>query len=120
MTNTTSGNQPFAKPSQPNGIVNKAALSAHEAVDKTAGVAGSAVQSVNTAIDQATASGHQVIKSVEDKVRPAEQWINEKTEAFLAAPKNAVSDARQYIVTHPWQSLGIAIIAGVLLGYKKR
>ena len=110
----------LAKNSPVSGRVGEAAASAHGAVDKVAGAAGSAVQSANTAIDHAAASGHQTINKVEQAVQPAERWVNEKTSALLTAPKNAVADARQYITTHPWQSVGVALVAGVLLGRRTR
>ncbi len=102
------------------GLVSEAASSAHGAVDKVAAVAGSAVQTANTAIDHAAASSHHAINKVEETVKPAGRWVSEKTNALLAAPQNAVSDARQFIVTHPWQSVGVALFAGMLLGRRTR
>lgn len=120
METSKSGTNPATKLTQPNGFVGEAAASAHGAVDKVAAAAGSAVQTASSAIDNAAASGHQAVKKVEDTVRPAENWIYEKTDAVLAAPKNAVADARQYIATHPWQSVGVAVLAGMLLGRRTR
>lgn len=111
---------PVAKSGPVSGRVGEAAASAHGAVDKVAVAAGSAVQAANTAIDNAASSGHQAIKKVEETVEPAERWVSEKTSALLTAPKNAVADARQYITTHPWQSVGIALVTGILLGRRSR
>lgn len=97
-----------------------AAKRTHGAVDKAAGAAGSAVQAASTAIDHAAASGHQAINRVEETVQPAERWVSEKTSALMTAPKNAVADARQYITTHPWQSVGVALVTGILLGRRTR
>ena len=116
----TPGTNFIAKGGQPSGRLSEAASSAHGAVDKVAAAAGSAVQTANTAIDQAAAAGHQAVNKVEESVKPAERWVSEKTEALLAAPKNAMADARQYIVTHPWQSVGVAVFAGMLLGRRTR
>lgn len=107
---------PSAKSGPINGAVSAVATTAHDVVDKAAGAAGSAVQKANTAIDRAAETGHQAVSNFEKTVAPAERWIDAKTSAVLAAPKNAVADARQYIVTHPWQSVGLALFAGVLLG----
>nr|WP_295775332.1 hypothetical protein [Rhodoferax sp.] len=120
MEVNTSGTNSATKSGQTNGRVSEAATSAHGAVDRVAAAAGSAVQNVSSAIDHAAASGHQAVNKVESTVKPAGRWINEKTDALIAAPKNAVADARQYIVTHPWQSLGVAVVAGMLLGRKTR
>ena len=120
METSTSGNNSSLKPNPINGRVGEAASTAHGAVDKAAAAAGAAVQTVNTAIDRAAASGHQAVDKVQETVKPAERWVSEKADALLAAPKNAVADARQYIVTHPWQSVGFAVFAGVLLGRRTR
>jgi ElaB/YqjD/DUF883 family membrane-anchored ribosome-binding protein len=109
-----------AKAGPLNGLVSGAASSAHGAVDKVAAAAGSAVQTANTAIERAAQSGHQVVNKVEENVKPAERWVSEKTSALLAAPQNAAADARHYIVSHPWQSVGVALFAGVLLGRRSR
>lgn len=109
-----------AKSGPNNGAVSAAARSAHAVVDKVVDSAGSAVQKVNTAIDHAEQTGHQAICNVEKAIGPTERWLDEKTAALLAAPKNAVADARQYIVAHPWQSVGFALFAGVLLGRRTR
>lgn len=120
MEVSTPGTNSQTKINPLNGRVGEVASSAHGAVDKVSAAAGSAVQSVNTAIDRATQSGHQAVNKVEESVKPAERWVTEKTDALLAAPKNAVSDARQYIVTHPWQSVGVAVLAGMFLGRRTR
>lgn len=120
MENTVQGNSTGAKVTPFNGAVSGAATSAHGAVDKAAAAAGSAIQTVNAAIDSASATGHQAVNKIESAVKPAEQWVSEKAEAILAAPKNVVADARQFIVTHPWQSLAAALFAGALLGRRTR
>ncbi len=103
-----------------NGRLGDAASSAHGAVDKVAAAAGAVVETFNTAIGHAAVSGHQAVNKVEESVKPAERWVSEKADALLAAPKSAVADARQYIATHPWQSVGVALFAGILLGRRTR
>ena len=120
MEVSTPGTNTAAKTGLTNARISEAAGSVHGAVDRVAGVAGAAVQSASTAIDHAAASSHQAINKVEETVKPAERWVSEKASALLSAPKNAAADARQYIVTHPWQSVGIALVTGMLLGRKTR
>lgn len=120
MEVSTPGTNSPAKTGPASGRIGEAASSAHGAVDTVAAAAGSAVQTVNTAIDRAAASSHQAVNKVEESVKPAERWLSEKKEVLLAAPKNAISDARQFIVTHPWQSVGVAVLAGVVLGRRTR
>lgn len=116
MENSILGNNFTAKVGPVNGRVDEAAASAHGAVDKVAAAADSAVRTVSSAINNAAVSSHQAVNRIEDSVKPAQQWLNEKTDVLLAAPKNAVSDARQYIVVHPWQSVGVALLTGMFLG----
>jgi len=120
MENSTSGVNSSVKTAFTNGRVGEAASNAHSAVDKVAAVAGSLVQGVNATIDNVAASGHEAVKKVESAIQPAEKWVDQKTEALLAVPKNAVSDARDYIVAHPWQSVGVAVLAGMFLARKGR
>lgn len=120
MEVSTPGIVPSTKSGPTNARISEAAGSVHGAVDRVAGVAGAAVQSASTAIDHAAASSHQAINKLEESVKPAERWVSEKTSALLTAPKNAVADARQYIVTHPWQSVGVALVTGILLGRRTR
>jgi ElaB/YqjD/DUF883 family membrane-anchored ribosome-binding protein len=120
METSLQGTHSAANLNPVNGLVSEAAVSAHKAVDKAAAAAGSAVKSVSSAISESAASGHHAVSKMEDTVKPAEKWIHDKSNALLAAPKNALSDARQYVVTHPWQSVGVALFAGMLLGRRAR
>lgn len=100
METVLQGANSSAKLNPVNGHVSEAAVSAHKAVDNAAAAAGagSAVKTVSSAISESAASGHQAVSKMDD----------------------AVSDARQYIVTHPWQSVGVAFFAGMLLGRRTR
>ena len=118
MANTAQSDGAFNR--NVGGVVSSVANNAHHAVDQAASVAGSAVQSVNSAIDQVSTSGHNAVKKVERSVEQAKEWSAQKTEALLAVPKNAVSDARQYIVSNPWQSVAVAVIAGAILGRRSK
>lgn len=116
----TSTSNSTTKPNYANGHSSEVANTAHDAVDKAAGTVGSAVNSVGSAVNQAAASGHEAIKKVEDKAASAERWLGDKTDAALSAPKNALSDARDYVAAHPLKSLAVAIAAGYLFGLKGR
>ncbi len=120
MKNSNSGISTTTQAGAFNDRVAGAASSAHDAVDKVAAAADTAVRKVTSVIDGAAASSHQVVNRIEDTVKPAEHWINEKTNALLAAPKNAVSGVSDCIAAHPWKSIGLAVLAGVLLGRRSR
>jgi ElaB/YqjD/DUF883 family membrane-anchored ribosome-binding protein len=77
---------------------------------------GAEVQTATPAVDHAAALGHEAVDSVAAAVKPAEEWINEKTDALLAAPRNALSESREYVAANPLQSMGVALAVGFLLG----
>lgn len=98
METALQGANSSAKLNPVNGLVSEAAVSAHKAVDNAAAAAAAAVKTVSSASSESAASGHHAVSKMDD----------------------AVSDARQYIVTHPWQSVGVALFAGMLLGRRTR
>ncbi len=120
MEVSTPGTNVGPKISPIGGQASDAAARAHAAVDKAASAAISTVQSVTPVIDKAAALGHQAVNKAEDTVKPAERWIHEKADALRAAPHNAASYARDYVVEHPWQSLGTALFVGLLVGRRMR
>jgi len=74
-------------PGRPEGSLNKAAAVAHKAVDSVAGAAA-----------------------------PAANWIAEQGDSLHSAQKKLTSNTSNYVSAHPFQSLGIAIAAGLVLG----
>ena len=59
---------------------------------------------------------HQTVDKVAEAAAPTAQWLSGKTEALAVSGRNAVADARVYVTANPWQSVGVAVVAGFLLG----
>jgi ElaB/YqjD/DUF883 family membrane-anchored ribosome-binding protein len=93
--------------------LDSAANSAHGAVDKALAAADEAAKSVQPFISRTAQTAHQKVDEVAAAVKPAASWVAEKNHAIATASRNAEADAREYISTHPWQSL----LGGVALGY---
>ena len=68
------------------------------------------------AIARAAQIAHQAVDRVSDVATPTAAWLTARGESLATAQRNAVSDAKTYISANPWQSIGIALAAGVLIG----
>ena len=98
------------------GTVNKASSSAHAAVDSFAGAADEAVRKAKPAIDKVTAMAHQAVDKAAGAAVPAADWLSEKSESFDATQKKLVADTCSYVAANPLKAIGIAVVAGILLG----
>ncbi len=96
--------------------IDKAATSAHHAVDKAETAADGAASAVRPFISRAAQTAHAKVDDVAAAVKPAVSWVADKNEALAVAGRNAEADARQYVVSHPWQSVLAAAGIGYLLG----
>ena len=96
-----------------NGVVDHAAADMHGAVDRAA---ADAVGTVKPAIARVTQMAHQTVDKVADVAGPTAAWLSAQGEQLASAQRNAVSDAKAYISANPWQSLGVALAAGLLIG----
>jgi len=98
------------------GTVNKASSSAHAAVDSFAGAADEAVRKAKPAIDKVTAMAHQAVDKAAGAAVPAADWLAEKSGSFDATQKKLVADTCSYVAANPLKAIGIAVVAGLLLG----
>lgn len=98
------------------GSVNKASSSAHAAVDSFAGAADEAVRKAKPAIDKVTAMAHQAVDKAAGAAVPAADWLAEKSESLDATQKKLVADTCSYVAANPLKAIGIAVVAGILLG----
>jgi len=103
-----------------NGAVDHAATDMHGAVDRAAATAADAAGTVKPAIARATQMAHQTVDKVADVAGPTAAWLSAQGEHLASAQRTAVSDARAYISANPWQSLGVALAAGLLIGRMTR
>ena len=118
MDVTTRTNTPFPTGDNATGeaTVNRAAASAHGAVDKMAGAADDAARKVKPAIERAAEVAHQTVDKVAGAAAPTAAWLTERGNSLRAARQTAAADAAQYVSAHPWNSLAFAAAAGFLIG----
>ena len=118
METNTRGNAPSntGMGNGSDGTVNKASSSAHAAVDSFAGAADEAVRKAKPAIDKVTAMAHQAVDKAAGAAVPAADWLAEKSESLDATQKKLVADTCSYVAANPLKAIGIAVVAGILLG----
>jgi ElaB/YqjD/DUF883 family membrane-anchored ribosome-binding protein len=118
MESTTLGNTPSnaGKSNGADAAVIKASSSAHAAVDSMAGAADEAVRKAKPAIDKVTAKAHEAVDRAADAAVPAADWLAEKSESLDATQKKLVADTCSYVAANPLKAIGIAVVAGVVLG----
>ena len=98
------------------GAVNKASLSAHAVVNSIAGAADEAASKAKPAIDQVAAMAHQAVDKAAGAAAPTVDWLTEQGESINAPQKQLVADTRSYVSANPLKAVGMAVVAGFVLG----
>jgi ElaB/YqjD/DUF883 family membrane-anchored ribosome-binding protein len=103
-----------------NATINKAAAGAHDVVDSAANAAinaaDEAVRKAMPAIERATQVAHHAVDKAAGVAAPTADWLSVKAEAVLAAPKKWAESGRTIVTSHPWKTLGLAAVVGLLIG----
>ena len=102
------------------GSVSKASSGAHAAVDSMAGAAEGAIQKTRPAIDKVAGMAHRAVDKAAASAMPAAGWIGDKTDQLDATQKKVVNDTCAYISANPLKSIGLAVLAGMLLARMTR
>jgi len=89
--------------------IDKAAASAHEAVDKAAGTA-------KPSIDRAAQYAHQAVDKAANAAAPAADWLSDKSAQLRITQKKVVDDTCNYVSANPLKAVGIAAAIGFILG----
>ena len=122
MERTAYGPSPSTSPMSANldGTVSKASSGAHAAVDSMAGAAEGAIQKARPAIDKVASMAHRAVDKAAESAMPAAGWIGDKTDKLDATQKKFVNDTCAYISANPLTSIGLAVLAGMLLARMTR
>ncbi len=116
MENATFGNTPNTiGNSGRDDVLTKTTAGAHAAVSSIADAADGAARRVKPAIEQVAAVAHQVVDKAAASAAPAVDWIGEQGESLRATQKKLVTDTSSYIAANPLMSVGVALVAGILL-----
>jgi ElaB/YqjD/DUF883 family membrane-anchored ribosome-binding protein len=118
METTARGNTPSHSGMSNNtdGALNKASSSAHAAVNSIAGAADEVARKAKPAIDRVAAMAHQAVDRAAGAAVPTADWLTEHGENLKATQKKLVADTCNYVSTNPLKAIGIAVVAGFLLG----
>lgn len=100
--------------------VNKAQSSAHQAVDSAVNSASSmaeeAARRAKPAIDRVAGLAHQVVDRAAGAAAPAADWLNEHGQDWRETQERLMADTGEYVRANPWKSIGIAVVAGIVIG----
>jgi ElaB/YqjD/DUF883 family membrane-anchored ribosome-binding protein len=102
-------------PKSSDGALNKASSSAHAAVDSIAEAADEAARKAKPTIDKVAAKAHQAVDKAASAAVPAADWLADKGESLDATQKKLIADTCAYVSANPLKSIGIAVVAGILI-----
>ena len=66
-------------------------------------------------LSKATVRAHGAVDQVADAAAPAAQWLEDQGETLSSGAEKFLETSAKYIAAHPLQSLGLAVAAGYLL-----
>lgn len=98
------------------GTVNKASLSAHAVVNSIAGAADEAASKAKPAIDQVAAMAHRAVDKAAGAAAPTVDWLTEQGASINASQKQLVANTCGYVSANPLKAVGMAVVAGFVLG----
>lgn len=98
------------------GALDKAQTAAHAAVNSIADSAEEATRKAKPAIDKVASIAHQAVDKAADTAAPAADWLGEKGASLDAMQKKLAADTCSYVSANPFKALGMAVVAGFVLG----
>lgn len=66
-------------------------------------------------LNKATIRAHGAVDQVAEAAAPAVQWLEDEADTLASGREKFLETTSRYIAAHPLQSLGLAIAAGYLL-----
>jgi ElaB/YqjD/DUF883 family membrane-anchored ribosome-binding protein len=66
-------------------------------------------------LNKATIRAHGAVDQVAEAAAPAVQWLEDEADTLASGREKFLATTSKYIAAHPLQSLGLAIAAGYLL-----
>ena len=97
-------------------ILSNASSSARQAVNSIAGASDDAAGKIKPAIEQVAAMAHQALDKAAGAAAPTADWLAEQTDSLNATQKKLVADTCSYVSANPMKAVGVALVAGLLLG----
>lgn len=117
MENKTAGfNNMSSSGTTADTTLNKAQQSAHSAVDRAANLADEAARRTKPAIDRVVGYAHEVVDKAAGAAAPAADWLDAHGQDWRETQERLMATTSEYVKANPWKSIGIAVVAGVLIG----
>jgi ElaB/YqjD/DUF883 family membrane-anchored ribosome-binding protein len=66
-------------------------------------------------LNKAAVRAHGALDQIADAAAPAAQWLEDEADTLASGKAKFLDTTSRYIAAHPLQSLGLAIAAGYLL-----
>ena len=67
-------------------------------------------------LDRMTSMAHDAIDKAAEIPAQAGEWLSDRTEELSARQKKLVEDASSYVSANPLKSIGIAVVAALVVG----
>ena len=97
-------------------MVNKAAESAHAAVDRASGAADSAIKNAGPALERAAIKAHGAVDAAADAANSGSDWLQQRAGEMQANSKQFIDRTCGLIAERPLTAIAVALVAGVLIG----
>lgn len=95
--------------SESTSVIDKASSAAHSAIDSVANKAKAPAERMATLAQDAS-------ERVSTAKAQATDWLSEQGERIAVPSKKLMDDASKYVSENPLKSIGIAVVAALLVG----
>ncbi|MEO7725677.1 MAG: hypothetical protein ABIS45_00305 [Burkholderiales bacterium] len=108
----------FSRPNPVTGedMLGKTVSGAHSAVIKTAAATDEAVRRAKPVIDRVAAGAHVAVDKVAGVATPTVAWLSTRSASVKATHQKVTADTRRYISANALKSVGVSLVAGLLIG----
>jgi alkylation response protein AidB-like acyl-CoA dehydrogenase len=89
--------------------IDKASNAAHSAIDATA-------RRAKMPVDRMAEIAHDVSDKAVSVGNRTTEWVSQRSEELSARPKKLIADTSSYVSANPLKSLGIAVLAALVVG----
>ena len=90
-------------------VVDKASSAVHSAIDEAA-------RKARVPLDRMAEMAHAASDKAADAGTQATHWLSKRGEQLSAGPRKLIDDTSSYVSANPLKSLGIAVVAALVVG----
>jgi len=70
---------------------------------------------IHAVVDQASSTAHNAVDKAVGVADSAAEWLSVRSNSVKEAPRKLIGKSTDYVAANPWKSLGIAVVAGILI-----